>query len=194
MKVILAAVNPELAQAWESVCGDLDGVSVHRGPILDARCDAVVSPTDTGGSMTGGINLHYSARFGWQMQERLQALIRERHHGELAVGSAEIIPTDNPDIPYLIAAPLRQGPAILKGTNNPYLAARAALLLVKEGRFHSGRLEGEPVASVVFTLAFPGLGTGGSRVDPTACAEQMRAAIEEVVFGRTAQSDASEQQ
>ncbi len=70
---------------------------------------------------------------------------------------------------------------ILSDTVNPYLAARAALLLIRHGTVPAGAFAGHPVASVVSTVAFPGLGTGVGRVEPTTCARQMRAAIEEVV-------------
>jgi O-acetyl-ADP-ribose deacetylase (regulator of RNase III) len=79
---------------------------------------------------------------------------------------------------------------------NPYLAARAALLLIKHGVFSQGTLEGEPISSVVKRVAFPGLGTGVGQVPPDVCARQMRAAIEQVVFEKhafpTTWSEASE--
>ena len=67
---------------------------------------------------------------------------------------------------------------------NPYLAARAALLLIKHGRFEDGPFAGDAVASVVRTVAFPGLGTGVGKVGPNVCARQVRAALEEVVLER----------
>ena len=75
-------------------------------------------------------------------------------------------------------------PMVLAETVNPYLAARAALLLVKHGLFSSGALEGEPVAMEVQSVAFPGLGTGIGGVGPETCAHQVRAAIEEVALGQ----------
>jgi O-acetyl-ADP-ribose deacetylase (regulator of RNase III) len=73
-------------------------------------------------------------------------------------------------------------PMILKDTVNPYLAARAALLLIKHGTFAIGPLKGEPVAAGVQSVAFPGLGTGVGRVGLDTCARQVRAAIEEVLL------------
>src|SRR5262245_56337437 len=184
MKVILASVEAPLADAWERHCGDLECVSVHRGSILDLRVDAVVSPANSIGFMDGGIDLLYSHHFGWDVQDRLQALIRDRHHGELLVGAAEIVDTDHPRIPYVIAAPTMRVPMILRDTVNAYLAARAALLLIRHGRFPAGPLEGEPISSAVDSVAFPGLGTGVGQVDPDTCARQVRAAIAEFHLGR----------
>lgn len=88
MNIVLAAVEPPLADAWEQFCGDLDFVTVYRGSILNVDCDAVVSPANSYGFMDGGIDMLYSRHFGWDVQARLQAAIRERHDGELLVGTA----------------------------------------------------------------------------------------------------------
>ena len=182
LQILLSALDAPLADAWQSICGNLTCVQVHRGSILDLNVDAVVSPANSFGFMDGGIDMRYSQHFGWHVQERLQAVIRERHHGELLVGAAEIVHTDHLQIPYVIAAPTMRVPMILRDTVNPYLAARAALLLVKHGLFSAGPLAGEAVAAGVQSIAFPGLGTGVGQVEPETCARQVRTAIEEVVF------------
>jgi O-acetyl-ADP-ribose deacetylase (regulator of RNase III) len=186
MKIILSAVESELAEAWQRFCGDFDFVEVQLGSILQLSCDAVVSPANGFGFMDGGVDMLYSQHFGWQVQERLQNLIVNKHHGELLVGAAEIVETDNPQIPYLIAAPTMRVPMILRNSVNPYLAARGALLLIKHGRFTGGSLDGEPVADFVNSVAFPGLGTGVGRVGPNTCARQVRGAIEEVILEKYA--------
>ncbi len=182
MQLHLVAIEPELAAAWRKFCGDLECVSVHEGSIFDIHCDAVVSPANSFGFMDGGIDLLYSRRFGWQVQDRLQEMIREYHHGELIVGTAEIVETDA-GIPFLIAAPTMRVPMILRDSANPYLAARAALLMVKHGVFRAGQFKGRPVSEFVKSIALPGLGTGVGQVDPEVCAYQVRTAIEDVFLG-----------
>ena len=182
MNIILTSVEDALADAWERFCGDLPFVSVHRGSIFDLSCDAVVSPANSYGFMDGGIDMLYSQFFGWGVQERLQAVIREKHHGELLVGAAEIVETDYPALPYLIAAPTMRVPMILQHSVNPYLAARATLLLVKHGVFAEGTYAGEKIADFVGSVAFPGLGTGVGRIGPNTCARQVRAAIDAVLL------------
>jgi O-acetyl-ADP-ribose deacetylase (regulator of RNase III) len=184
MNIILAATDKSLAEAWRRFCSDLPDVKIHEGSILEAKCDAVVSPANSFGFMDGGIDLAYSRFFGWHVQERLQLAIAERHHGELVVGNAEIVETEHPGIPFLVAAPTMRVPMILRDSVNPYLAARAALLLVRHGVFCAGPFRGEPIRSCVTTLAFPGLGTGVGRVGPNTCALQVRTAIEDVVLER----------
>lgn len=184
MKIILCAVDVRLTSAWQEACGDLDFVEVHRGSILDLKCDAVVSPANSFGFMDGGIDALYTSHFGFQLQQRLQELIQSRHHGELLVGAAEIVDTDDLRIPFLIAAPTMRVPTILKDSVNPYLAARATLLLVRDGKFPMGMLSGERISDGVKSIAFPGLGTGVGRVPPDVCARQVRQAINEVVLGQ----------
>jgi O-acetyl-ADP-ribose deacetylase (regulator of RNase III) len=185
MEIILSSLDDDLYEAWQKACGDLKCVTLHRGSILDLECDAVVSPANSFGFMDGGIDMLYSKFFGWQVQEKLQRIIKEQHHGELLVGSAELVPTGYAQIPYLIAAPTMRVPMELNDTVNPYLAARAVLLLIEHGRFRVGPLAGQPLKEQIKRVAFPGLGTGVGRVPAIICAHQVRAAISEVVLGRS---------
>lgn len=182
MRIILCALYEPLALAWESYCRELDGVEIYRGNILNLKVDAVVSPANSFGFMDGGIDMVYSQHFGWNVQQQLQNQIQQLHHGELLVGQADIVETNDFDIPYLIAAPTMRVPMVLADSVNPYLAARAALLLVKHGQFPSGALEGKRISDGVKSIAFPGLGTGVGRVPPEKCAMQVRTAIKEVVL------------
>ncbi|QEG22284.1 macro domain-containing protein [Mariniblastus fucicola] len=115
-------------------------------------------------------------------KQQLQNQIKHLHHGELLVGNADIVETNHSNIPYLIAAPTMRVPMILADTVNPYLAARAVLLLIKHGEFPSGALEGEQISDGVKSVAFPGLGTGVGRVPPEKCALQVRTAIKEITL------------
>ncbi|MGD2134283.1 MAG: macro domain-containing protein, partial [Maricaulaceae bacterium] len=117
----------------------------------------------------------YSDRFGREVQDRLRLRILEHHYGELVVGAAEIVETGSQAHPYLIAAPTMRVPMVLPAdTVNPYLATRAALMLVRE----SALPDGAAVRDHVGSICFPGMGTGVGRVPADICARQMRAAIE----------------
>jgi hypothetical protein len=63
-------------------------------------------------------------------------------------------------------------------TINPYLATRAVLLLARHGILPAG----EPLADLLRTIAFPGMGTGVGRVPAETCARQMRAAVDEFLL------------
>ncbi len=181
MNIVLAALEEPLARAWETFCGDVPNVTVHRGSILDVPCDAAVSPANSFGFMDGGIDALYLDFFGSDIQTRVRRAIYERHHGELVVGTAEIVETGHARIPYLIAAPTMRVPMILRESVNPYLATRAALLLVRFGTFPEGEHVGRPIGEHVRTVALPGMGTGVGRVSAAVCARQMRAAIDDVL-------------
>ena len=132
--------------------------------------------------MDGGIDLLYSRFFGWSIEASVQTAVRERHHGELLVGSADIVETGHEAIPYLIAAPTMRVPMILRDSVNPFLAARAVLLLIKHGVFADGKRAGQPISEAVNTVAIPGLGTGVGQIGPNLCAFQVREAIEVVLL------------
>jgi O-acetyl-ADP-ribose deacetylase (regulator of RNase III) len=180
MKIILADRRGKLIEAWNSVAADSDPVTTHQGSIFDLQSDALVSPANSFGFMDGGLDLKISQFFGWHVQERLQQLIRTKHHGELLVGTAEIVKTDHSRIPYLISAPTMRVPMILEQTANVYLAVRAVLILVKFGRLE----DGIPIKDVVETVALPGMGTGVGRVLPHIFARQMKRAIEDILQER----------
>lgn len=184
MHIILTAIDEPLARAWEAFCGDLDAelVSIHRGSILDVECDAVVSPANSFGFMDGGIDAVYTKHFGKQLQERVQRHIQDAHHGELLVGQADVLSTRG-DPPFCIIAPTMRVPMILDDSVNPYLAARAVLLLIEHGVFTHGEHEGRAIKDVIERVALPGLGTGVGQIGSATCAHQVRAAIGQVLLG-----------
>lgn len=184
MKIILTAVEKSLAKAWQEFCGDLNFVEIHQGSILEVKCDAVVSPANSFGFMDGGIDALYLSYFTSEIQMNARKQIFEYHNGELIVGNADVIETSDDKIPFLIIAPTMRVPMILNDTVNPYLAARAVFILISNGTFLSGSLEGEKVSNYIKTVAFPGLGTGVGKVGFNTCANQMRKAIDDIVLDK----------
>jgi O-acetyl-ADP-ribose deacetylase (regulator of RNase III) len=181
-RLILSGPDPVLADAWERFCGNVQMVEVLRASILDADVDAVVSPANSFGFMDGGIDALYLDHFGHGVMDAVRRAILEHRHGELLVGDALIAATGSAQIPWLIAAPTMRVPMRLGETVNPYLAARAVLLLVEHGRFEAGPLAGELVRDHVRRVAMPGLGTGVGRVSAAVCAHQVRQAINDVLL------------
>ncbi|MBF5043299.1 Appr-1-p processing protein [Aggregicoccus sp. 17bor-14] len=183
-RLVLCALEPALASAWEEACGGLDFVTVHRGSILEVSADALVSPANSFGFMAGGIDAAYVRHFGPELQARVQRMILEEHHGELLVGAAGLVETGNERTPWLIAAPTMRVPAPLPADSvNAYLAARAVFLLLEHGRMRSGLTRGPLVSERIRTVAMPGLGTGVGGMPARVCARQVRAAIDDVLLG-----------
>lgn len=163
--VILVAVDDRTADAWSKAANGIDRVTVHKGSIVDVDCEAVVSPANSFGFMDGGLDQLYTLHFGQIVQDRVRERILYDHDGELLVGDALTVPTDDERHPWLIAAPTMRVPMHLGPESvNPYLAMRAIL---REARRHPS----------ISSVAVPGLGTGTGRVPVTVCARQMRAAL-----------------
>ncbi|MFK7905138.1 MAG: macro domain-containing protein [Chitinophagales bacterium] len=183
MNIVLVDRNIPMTKAWaEAFEGNSLNLTIFTGSIFDVECDAMVSPANSFGFMDGGLDLFLSRYLGWHVQARLQALIRQKHQGELLVGQAEIVATDHPKTPYLISAPTMRVPAVVKNTMNAYLAFRAVLLLVKYGEFEDGSF----IKNAVKTIAITGLGTGVGKMPYHTCAKQMKAAYDEVVLEKGA--------
>ncbi|MCL4872397.1 MAG: macro domain-containing protein [Anaerolineae bacterium] len=179
MKVILADLQIQVVNAWRQAFQEYHNIEIHHGSIFDVSCHAIVSPANSFGFMDGGIDMAISRHFGWHVQERVQEVIRNKHHGELLVGDADIVATDDAKIPYVIAAPTMRVPMILEHTSvNIYLATRAVLLLMKFGTFSDGTV----INTVVQQVAIPGMGTGVGRFPPAICAKQMKQAVDDILL------------
>jgi O-acetyl-ADP-ribose deacetylase (regulator of RNase III) len=135
-----------------------------------------VSPANSFGFIDGGIDLAYSLRFGWSVQERLRQRLRPEHDGELPVGQAIIVPTDHADIPFVISAPTMRIPMDVSTTVNAYLAFRAAIRAARE----HNRTATRPID----TILCPGMATGVGCLSYDACAWQMFLAYHTAHCGR----------
>lgn len=170
----LCDMNPDLIDCWKKYFATTN-VSIVEGDIRLLIRDAYVSPANGFGYMGGGVDAAYLNLFGSQLEERLRALIAEKH-GEVPVGSAiHIHTTISSGSPILIVAPtMRIPPMNLDNTLNPYYAFRAALLKAKE------LAEGP---NGIKTVVCPGIGTGTGKACVDMTARQMFAAWQNVVLG-----------
>ncbi len=175
MKIILAALDIGLIEAWKERFQGVENIEIFHGSAFDIQTDAIVSPANSFGFMDGGIDLQISQNLGWDVEKRLQELIKTKHNGELLVGQAELVPTSNSKIAYVISAPTMRVPMTLEKSPNPFLATRAVLQLIKDN---------EEARNNIKAVTFPGMGTGVGQVKPEICAYQMFMAVEEVLFGR----------
>ncbi|MGE3809749.1 MAG: macro domain-containing protein [Gemmataceae bacterium] len=166
----------ELVAAWQKWFADIEEVNPATGDILEHPVDAVVSPANCFGFMTGGIDRFFSERFGWELQDRLRAQIARDWDGELPIGLALVLETGDESCPFLISAPTMRAPVSVAGTLNAYLAFRAVLRAIKQHNQEKKRS--------ILKVACPGLGTGTGEMPAAICARQMRAAYDEVVGQR----------
>lgn len=165
LDIYLRTIDPDMRKAWANWFGDTD-VTVEGGDILqDPPTDAVVSPGNSFGVMSGGLDETIRDYFGRELQKRLRSAIRDeypRTH-ELPIGQALTVRTDGEHWPYLICAPTMRVPETVAETTVAYQAMRATLF---EARDHS------PIESV----AIPAFGAGVGKMPVNRCAYQMREA------------------
>ena len=167
-EVLLVDRSPALVSAWSEAFDGCAECEIVQGNLFDHPADAMVSPANSFGIMDGGLDLAIRERLGFAIQNHVQAMILERYHGEMPVGAAEVLATDNHEWPHLVVAPTMRVPESVAHTLNAYLSFRAALLTV--ARFN--RQE----AGTIGRLVVPGLGTGIGGLEPRRCAAQMRVA------------------
>lgn len=178
MKLILRDRNQGMVDAWKVQFRGVPDVEIGRGDIFDIPADAIVSPANSGGWMNGGIDLAYSQKFGWQLQERLQKYLVRFLDGELPVGNALVMTvdeagTDEFGYRFMISAPTMRVPTDINGTVNAYLAMRAIL---REVRKHNHRAAESGDLPPMNSVLCPGLGTAIGRMPYDIAAFQMREA------------------
>ena len=175
MQIYLCAREDELFNAWKLLCGHHDFVIPTKQDIMSIKAEALVSPANSFGEMSGGIDLHYKNYLGRSLEEDLQKKIALEFDNELLVGQATAVEIFNPPqligYKYVIAAPTMRIPENVSHTINAYLATKAAIRLA--------------VKMKVENIVFPGMGTGTGCMAPMDCAKQVNAAINDVlVTGR----------
>lgn len=167
-RVFLVDTDARLVAAWKETFRDVDVVQASRADFFSIEAEAMVSPANSFGIMDGGLDLAIRTTLGSHVEERVRSRIAERHHGELPVGVAEVIETDDARWPLLVCAPTMRVPENASRTTNAYLAFRAALLALS--RHAAAR--GAPIRSVLCA----GMCTGVGAMPARRCAAQMRIA------------------
>ena len=183
LQIILCDTYLPLVESWQAYFPGLPDVSVTCDNLFTLEADALVSPANSFGRMDGGLDAQIVEYLGEDVETEVQAMIRDRHDGELVVGLAEVVITNASQFPFLIVAPTMRVPQNVSKTVNAYLAFRAALRAVAE--FNS--LHGD----LIQTLLVPGLGTDNGFMPPLRAARQMRAAYDVVIRGASPNLDIS---
>jgi O-acetyl-ADP-ribose deacetylase (regulator of RNase III) len=164
-------VHPEeaMCDAFRGRFAGLPGVRVVRGRFEDlGPHDCFVTAGNAFGLMTAGIDAAVVHFFGDELMRRVQQRVLDQFFGEQPVGTAFIVPTGHPDIPFLAHAPTMRVPGNIEGTDKVYAATWAALLAV-----HAHNLTADRKIEVV---AFPAMGTGFGGVPFDEAARQMAVA------------------
>ncbi len=178
-KIILFDLKIDLIQKWEKTFPKFEYpfLSCVQTDFKNLKGTAIVSPANSFGFMNGGIDEAYTKYFGLQIVDLLQSLIKIKWGGELPIGCAEIVQTNNKNIPFLISAPTMRVPMAIEKTINVYLSTKAALQKFEKiiSKYNTNYLFNNNC-----TILIPGMGTGIGKVSVEMCASQMKYAIDEV--------------
>lgn len=175
LRLILCDTSVAMTDAWIDTFRDLAAIEIVQGDLLELRCDALVSPANSFGDMSGGIDKCIDDHFQGEAQRAAVEAIRTEFLGELPVGVALIVTLPRPRSPFLVVTPTMRVPGNVADTVNAYLAMRAVLVAVTR---HNARSERK-----ITRLAVPGLCTGVGGMSPGLAAIQMRAAYDAIVGG-----------
>ena len=175
LRLTLSDTSPEVADSWIDTFRDLAAVEILHGDLLQVRCDALVSPANSFGDMSGGVDKRIDDHFLGEAQRAVVEAIRAEFLGELPVGAALVVPLPRPRTPLLVVSPTMRVPGNVANTLNAYLAMRAALVAVTR---HNQLCERK-----IARLAIPGLCTGVGGMTPGLSAVQMRAAYDAIIGG-----------
>lgn len=179
MKVLLFDVKKGMVDAWGKEFAPYINTGLHPVEVCEAPIDYIlkkrlinclVSPANSFGFMDGGIDGVYSQLIPG-IQGIVQRAISKVYQGELPVGLAHLVDTDQVNPIELAIAPTMRTPSDLRNelAINCYLAARAVFV---ETSFYDDEE----------TVAFPGMGTGVGALPFDFVAKSMRLAYEDILL------------
>lgn len=161
--------DSEVCEAFAERFDGLPNVKVIRTPFESlGPHDCFVTAGNSFGMMTAGIDAAVVGRLGPEIEKRVQFRVMDDYFGEQPIGTAFIIPTGDPEIPFLAHAPTMRVPSSIEGSDKVYSATWAALLAIHSHNRHADR--------TIETVAFPAMGTGFGGVPSREAARQMAAA------------------
>lgn len=172
LKISLCDKNPEIAQALAKAFEGVKNVEVLCGNVLNLSGDALVTPGNSFGDMSGGLDKVIDDFFQGHTQTKIQDAIAYYYFGEQPIGTAMILSLDNQQFTNIIYAPTMRVPGNIKDSINAYLAMRAILVAV---------LQHNEKQKPIKRLIVPSLGTGIGGMYYQVAAEQMRMAYENVI-------------
>jgi O-acetyl-ADP-ribose deacetylase (regulator of RNase III) len=166
VQVTLVDVNPKMVAAWRQSFEENPEVTILSGSMLAQDVDAWVTPTNSRGSMDGGLDAVIKQALGGQIEARVQAEIKRLHGGLLPVGHATCVESGRPKPRFLISTPTMVASSEdVSDTLNVALACAAAFQVVHmQNARGGGRIQ---------SVALPGLGANTGKVPVEICADLM---------------------
>jgi O-acetyl-ADP-ribose deacetylase (regulator of RNase III) len=161
-------VHPDEAMcaAFRKRFDGLPNVRIIRGRFEElGPHDCFVTAGNAFGLMTAGIDAAVVRRFGAGIMLQVQQHIMDEYFGEQPVGTAFVLETGDPSLPFLAHAPTMRVPGSIEGSDKVYAATWAALQAIQAHY----RTEEQRIA----VAALPAMGTGFGGVSFGEAARQM---------------------
>ncbi|MBX9685365.1 MAG: hypothetical protein K2X27_01610 [Candidatus Obscuribacterales bacterium] len=181
---VLKDRNPDVVKAWQAFftrLGEEAKVEVSEGDVLEQTGAVLIVPINSFGIMDSGLALALNKKLDGELESKVRQLILDKYAGELPIGSAEMIETENSAHPLVVIAPTVRVPSNIMAVNvNSYLATRAALLCLANYLARLPRAE----QGKILSCSMAGLATGGGRSAPATAAFQMYEAYCQVALGK----------
>lgn len=166
VRVVLVDINPKMIKAWQETFEENPEVEVVQGSMLEQAVDAFVTPTNSRGSMDGGLDAVLKKHFGSSIETRVQQAIGKAYSGVMPVGHATCVPTNKRRPRWLISTPtMVSSSEDISDTMNVALACAAA--------FQAVHIQNMQEPGSIESVALPGLGANTGRVPAEICADLM---------------------
>jgi O-acetyl-ADP-ribose deacetylase (regulator of RNase III) len=166
VKVILVDVNPKMVKAWRATFEENPEVDIVEGSMLAQNATAWVSPTNSRGSMDGGLDAIIKNYLGVHIEKRLQQEIVRVYGQLLPVGHATCVPTGLAMPRFLISTPtMVASNQDISDTMNVALACAAA--------FQAVHMQNARDPDSITSVVLPGLGANTGKVPVEICADLM---------------------
>ncbi|MBI1916920.1 MAG: macro domain-containing protein [Planctomycetes bacterium] len=166
VKVILVDINPKMIESWRTSFEENPEVDIILASMVDQQVDAWVTPTNSRGSMGGGLDAVIKRHLGAQVEKRVQAEIHRLYNGKMPVGTATCVLSGGTIPRFLISTPtMVGGREDISDTLNVALACAAAFTMVQ--------LQNDRQPGSIQTVALPGLGAANGKTPVEICADLM---------------------
>jgi len=176
LKVKLCSIDQKLVELWEKEFTGYSGIEIIQGDIFQQKADTITSPGNSFGLMDAGLDKLMCDYLGDSLEQRLQQKIKKDYYGELPVGMAIILETNNERFPYFISSPTMRVSMRLENSANVYLATRAVFISINE--FNN-------MNHLINSVIIPGMGIDRGKVPYEIAAKQMKVAYDAIILNKT---------
>jgi O-acetyl-ADP-ribose deacetylase (regulator of RNase III) len=160
-KITLFSRDQKLCERWSKDFIDEENVTICNTDYSELLPhDCLVSPANSYGIMSGGLDLLIRDELGVKVQDKIQWRIQKSYNGCQPVGTCIIIKTEATRFKFLAHSPTMQRPQNIQGTLNPMHSFFAALV------------EANKIPEIQ-NMACSGMGAGSGQVPPEEVSNQM---------------------